>query len=253
MLIMNGFTRTLYLARHHGSIFFRKIRAFPPLVVWVFALYLMYEQPPVNIVQGYLSTTMLQFFIIAWFGYVFLSDIDIVTEHLQILQINCKLKYFASKIIFVTAICFGLSLIGSLAPVVIQILSSVFGTASIYGGMTFLDFIGGLLLHFTVGCMGVALVFIFHPNTAKGNDATSLVVLILFAIFAFTKHQIFNLTGWLSYLLLIFTPAYEIMSLYTNHSSFLVRDMLLTALFGSVYFTIAIVFAYTKKVYRPKT
>ena len=250
----NTALKLLHLVRHHYAVFFRKIRPYPPFFLWVLVLYLMYEQPPVNIVQGYLSSTLFLFFVMVAFGYLFLSDFDTVTEHLLILQINSRILCSASKLIFLVLASAFFSAVGALTPVIFELVSGIMGTAFMPYGIRVADFFGGFVLHFVVGALGVAVAFLFQPNPHKQSSATMLIALILFAIMTFVKHEVFGFTGIARYVLLIFTPAYEIMSLFSDKAAFAPGALFLAMVYGSAYFVVAVMvgyWLYSKRVYGP--
>jgi len=243
------------MARHHLAVFSKKIRLYLPFFLWIVTLYIMYEQPPINIVQGYLSATMFLFFIMVGFGYLFLSDFDTVTEHLLILQINSRWLYGASKIIFLVAMTAVFSAFGAVVPAGFELVSAIMGTEFIYGGVRVVDFFGGFILHFVVGSLGVVVAFLFTPNPSRSENAISLTALILFAIMAFVKHAVFGFDGVLRYVLLIFSPAYEIMSLFSDSSVFSLGGLVLGVAFGLAYFLPIVVLGfwlYEKRVYGPR-
>lgn len=246
--------KSFNLARHHCAVFSRKIRLYPPFFLWIVTLYIMYEQPPVNIVQGYLSATMFLFFIMVGFGYLFLSDFDAVTEHLLVLQINSRILYGTSKMIFLVAMTAIFSAVGAVVPAIFELASAIMGTEFIHGGVRVGDYFGGFILHFLVGSLGVAIAFLFAPNPSKDASAASLSALILFAIMAFVKHQVFGFYGALRIVLLIFSPAYEIMSLFSDSRVFSPGGLSLAVVYGSAYFLPAIALGYwlyEKRVYGP--
>ena len=251
----NAALRLGYLVRHHYAVFLRKIRPYPPFFLWVLVLYLMYEQPPVNIVQGYLSATMFLFFIMVAFGYLFLSDFDTVTEHLLILQINSRFLYGMSKIVFLVAMTAAFSAVGAVVPAAFEIVSQITGSEFIPGGVRAADFFGGFALHFIVGTLGVAVAYIFQPSPASGRGSEIMILaLALFAIMAFVKHAVFGFDGALRYVLLVFSPAYEIMSLFTDCAVFSPGRLMLAAVYGGGYFAAAVVVGYwfyEKRVYGP--
>jgi len=242
-------------ALHHYAVFSRKFRLYPLFFLWIVVLYLMYEQAPVSIVQGYLSATMFLFFIMAGFGYLFLSDFDTVTEHLLILQINSRWLYGASKIIFLVAMTAVFSAVGAVVPAAFELVSAITGTEFIHGGVRVADYFGGFILHFVVGSLGVAVAFLFTPNPSRRDSATSLTALIIFAIMAFVKHQVFGFSGALRYVLLVFSPAYEIMSLFAECQVFSAGRLALATAFALAYFLpcVALGYAlYVKRVYGPR-
>jgi len=242
------------LARHHYAVFSRKVRLYPPFFLWIITLYIMYEQPPVNIVQGYLSATMFLFFIMVGFGYLFLSDFDAVTEHLLVLQINSRFLYGTSKITFLVAMTAIFSVVGAIVPAIFELVSAIMGTEFIPGGVRVWDYFGGFILHFIVGSLGVVVAFLFTPNPSRGDNAISLCALIFFAIMAFVKHQVFGFGGALRIVLLIFSPAYEIMSLFSDSRVFSLGGLALAAVYGIAYFLPAAALGYwlyKKRVYGP--
>jgi len=244
-----------YLTRYYCSVFLTKVRSYPPLALWLTALFLMYEQPPVNMVQGYIPTTMLIFFIMVWFGYLFLSDFDTVTEHLIILQTNSRVVYAVSKILFLLAISLAVSVIGGVFPVVVDLVTRARGSIYFADGIHVVDFFGGIILHFIVGTLGVSVAFFFHPNHNKRNDAITIIMMLSFALLAFVKHQIFNFEGILRHFLLVFTPVYEIISRFSNESAFMLRDLAISAIYGGSYFVVIILVGYwfySKRVYGPR-
>ena len=253
---MNGYfnnTRSLFhLVSYHFSVLFRKIRPYPPFVFWMLYLGIAYQQTPLNMVQNYLASAMISFFVMVWFGYVFLSDFDVVTEHLLILQINNRLLYATSKIIFLMVVCVLVSLIGGVYPIIIEIISHLAGVTWPIG-IGVADFFGGLFLHFIVGCLGVSVAFLFQPNPDKrSNNPITVFALMLFTLMAVIKHQIFSFDGLARYILLVFTPTYEILQMFPDRETFVAGDMLLTLTKGGIYFGVAVVvgyWSYNKRVY----
>ena len=255
---MNGFFNDIkklsHLVRYHRSIFFRKIRPYPPLGFWLVYLGVAYQQVPLCIVQNYLASAMISFYIMVWFGYLFLSDFDEVMEHLLLLQINSRFLYVASKIVFLIAVSALVGVIGSVFPIIIKPISLLAGYAwPVDVGAV--NFIGGLLLHFVIGCMGVSVAFLFQPNPEKRNNSSiATLALMLFALLAVVKNQAFNIDGLARHVLLVFTPLYEILQLFSESEVFTASDMLLAVIGGSAYFLLAVAFGYwfyNKRVYGP--
>ena len=60
----------------------------------------------------------------------------------------------------------------------------------------------------------------------------------------YVKHQVFNIDGLAQYVLLFFTPMYEILQLFSEREVFIASDMLLAVVGGGVYFLVAVVFGY---------
>jgi len=252
--LFNVLPRLFCLALYHYSVFFRKFRSYPPLVLWGITLYLAYEPAPINIVQGYLSTSIFLFFAMVWFSYSFLSDFDAVTEHLLILQINSRLLYAASKILFLLTVLGAVSVIGSAYPAILELALRIRGLTHITYGIHLTDLLGGILLHFIVGSLGIAIAFLFQPNPSKRDNSNTILMLILFAFSALLKHQIFGFQGALQYTLLVFSPLYEILSLFSDSRTFAAGDLALSAIYSGIYFSLAIVIGYwlyNKRVYGP--
>jgi len=248
--------RLFYLSWHHGHVFFRKLRFLPPVVLWMFVLALCFDinNPPVNAALGYRSTMPWLFFVMVWFGYLFLSSLETVEEYILVLHINSRFLYIASKIVFLVAVLLILSLFGCILPVIIELVFRIRGLVFISGGVSLADFFSSFVLNFSLGLIGVSLAFLFHPNTSKQRDDSSLVLLILFAILAVIKDQIFNLQGVYRYILFVFTPVIDIMQLFFNKDVFVAEDIMLAALYAGVYCLIVMVvgyWLYVKKIYGP--
>ena len=130
---MNGFFNSIkklsHLVQYHRSIFFRKIRPYPPLGFWLVYLGVAYQQVPLCIVQNYLASAMISFYIMVWFSYLFLSDFDEVMEHLLLLQINSRFLYVASKIVFLVAVSALVGVMGSVFPIILKPISLLAGYA----------------------------------------------------------------------------------------------------------------------------
>ena len=244
----------LHLVRHYCSAFFLKTRSYPPLVLWGLVLFMLHQSVPPNIVQGYAALLMYLFIVMVWFGYAFLSDFDIVTEHLLILQINSRRLYAISKILFLVAVSLAASVVGGLVPIIMEAVAWIRGSTHIPYGIRVSDFFGGVFLHFIIGNVGVAVAFLFHPNPAKRNEVGLLSSLFLFTVLALIKHQFFNLQGHLRNILYVFTPVYEIISLFSASDAFTAADLALSAAMSGIYFSVAVVigyFLYSKRVYGP--
>ena len=251
----SNFLPLIHLVRLHYSVFFGKIRSLPPLIVWGIMLYLAYEPLPMNIVQGYLSTSIFLFFAMVWFGYLFLSDFDTTTEHLLITQVNSRLLCSVSKVLFLLAVLLAVSLVGSIFPIIIDLSRGLRGLTQIPYGISPADFLGGLILHFITGSLGIAIAFLFQPNPYKSDNITIVAALIMFALTALIKHQVFPLDTPASYILIIFTPLYEILSFFGDSNTFTARYLALSAFYSFAYFCTAMVvgyWLYNKRVYGPR-
>jgi len=98
------------------------------------------------------------------------------------------------------------------------------------------------------------LAFLFHPNPSKHRDDFSLVLLILFAMLAVIKDQIFNLEGINRYLLFVFTPVLDMMHLFFDKDFFIAEDIALATLYAGIYCLVAMVagyWLYIRKIYGP--
>ena len=250
----SDFAKLFHLVRYHFSVSFRKIRPYPPLVVWLLFLFTLYQQVPVNMVDNYSVSASVMFYVMIWFGYLFLSDFDMVVEHLLILQINSKFLNATSKVLFLLTVCLFVGFIGGVFPIIIQ-------TATLLMGGTWFDMVGvaelfgGFFLHFIIGSLGVSVAFLFQLNPDKRNKNLVMVfALTLFAVLALVKHQVFGFDGVMRHALLLFTPAYEILRLFSYSEAFKTGDMLLAAVMGSIYFMAAVIIGhwlYNKRVYGP--
>ena len=112
---------------------------------------------------------MVLFFVMIWFGYVFLSDFDAVTEHQLTLQINSRFLYVSSKIVFLLTACLIVSIFGVVYPIIIALISHLSG-AEWLAGVGAADFFGGLFLNFIVGSLGVLWHFFFNLTLTYAID-----------------------------------------------------------------------------------
>lgn len=252
----NSLLRLLYLVWYQGYVFFKKTRSLLPLALWMFVLYLCFDinYPPVYVMQGYLSTTMWFFFVMVWFGYLFFSGIDMIEEHLLILQINSRFLYSVSKILFLVVLSMALSIVGCIFPVIIELVFKIRGLTFIPNGINLTDFFGALALNIIIGTVGLSLAYIFQPNPSKSRNDFTVSTLIMFVILAFAKYQIFNLQGLSGYLLFVFTPIFEIIHLFYGKNEFVMEDVMLAAIYGGIYCLISVAvgyWLYNKRVYSP--
>ena len=242
----NNLTRLFSVVQYHYSVFFKKMRAYPPLVFWILYLFISYQQVPSNIVQSYSASSMFLFFVMVWLSYTFFSDFDDVSEGLLLLQINNRFLHVAGKIIFLAVVCFFASAAGVVYPFILDMISRVIGSPFYPIGIRFSDFFGGLFLHFIVGTIGVSLAYLFHPiiSGRRSNNAALVLALIIFAMLGVTKNQVFDMQGMISYVLLIFPPIYEILSMFTRAEVFTAWDLGVAAIFGGIYFLVAVVLGF---------
>ena len=127
VLASSDFIKLFHLVRYHFAVSFRKIRLYPSLVIWLLFLFTLYQQVPVNMAENYFVSAMVMFFVMVWFGYTFLSDFDVVVEYLLVLQINSKVLYAASKVLFLLAICFFAGFVGGVYPIIMQTVTLLMG------------------------------------------------------------------------------------------------------------------------------
>lgn len=248
--------RLIHLAWHQGFVFFTKIRSLPPAILWILVLGLCFDvrYPPTNAMNGYMSIIPWLFFVMVWYGYLFLSGFELVNEHILILQINSRFLYAMSKLLFLAVLSLAVSLLGCVLPVIINSAFEIGGASYIPNGIQFTDFLGAFILSNIVGALGVSLAYVFQPSPAKHRDGFTLMMLFTFALLAVAKSQIFNIQAPFDYILFVFTPMLEIISLFNGKNLFLAEDLALAVTYGGIYCIIAVIvgyWLYYKKMYAP--
>lgn len=254
--LFNTLLRLLFLVWHHAYVFFTKSRSFPPIALWIFILYLNFDtnNPPVNTFYGYMSIMPWLFFIMVWFGYLFLSSLGMVEEHILILQINSRFFNALSKVLFLLAISMIISLLGCIFPVIIHFFYILIGLNYIPGGLSLTEFFFALILSNIIGALGVSLAYLFQPNPSKQHNKFTSGTLIIFALLAIAKEQILTLQDPFHYFLFIFTPLIDILSLFYNSNMFVAEDLVLSAIYGGIYCLTAMIIGYwlyDRRLYGP--
>jgi hypothetical protein len=158
--------RLIRLAWHQGYVFFTKMRFLPPAMLWILVLGLCFDirYPPTNAMQGYMSIMPWLFAVMVWFGYLFLSDIELVNEHILILHINSRFLYAMSKLLFLAALSLAVSLLGCVYPIIVHFIFIIGGATYIPNGIQITDFLGALILSNIIGALGVSVAYIGHAH-----------------------------------------------------------------------------------------
>lgn len=255
-LLSSHLQKLFYLVWHHGFVFFQTVRGLPPILIWGLMIGLFYDfRYPVDIGPTYMTAAPWLFFVMVWFGYLFLTGFNQTAEHIMILQINSRKRYHASRFIFLLSICAILCVAGCVYPLIVHYALRLRGIAFFTNGLRTADFFGAFLLHMIYGGLGVSLSLLFQPHSAKRRDNFSLSMLFLFTLLSYAKDQLVDIYSGFRYSLWLFPPVMDIARRFVGDKTFAAHDLAMAALYGLVYSAVAVTagqWIYNRRAYGPR-
>jgi hypothetical protein len=159
------------LAAYLLAVFLRSHRYFPPLLVFLIGLMLLYAARPNPVMGSYAASSVLVYFVSAWFGAGFCGAIGEAQEHIAAVHAGSVRKYLAGKTMAVIT-CGWLI---SLAAVVYPVAAGSFDEPVRAG-----DWLTALLAHVELSLLGgLAALLLSQPIIRKGSLAAASLLLVL--------------------------------------------------------------------------
>jgi hypothetical protein len=170
------------------------------------------------------------FFVMTWISFSYQEVEELISEQLLVLKLQSAELYNVSKFIFLLLIGLGFSILGIAFPMIQNLLNhfSIFNREIIIP-----DIINGVVLHFIIASVGVALGALFHPRIIK--DKMSVLMVVTAAILGYAKGPIILEFPISKFVLWIFPPVYDILGSFNGQEYFDLQHMILPILYGCVY------------------
>jgi hypothetical protein len=151
--------------------YLRSYRYFPPLLVFLIGLMLLYANRPNPVMESYAASSVLVYFVSAWIGAGFHGAVGDAQEHIAAVHAGSVRAYLAGK----TLAVFACGLVLDLAALVYPVAAGSFD-APVRAG----EWLTALLAHIELSALGGALgLLLSHPIVQKGTHATAALLLVL--------------------------------------------------------------------------
>ena len=224
------------LIKYESRKYFKSNKIIMPLLFWIIFLRICYSEANLSYVPSIVMSMGVLFFVTTWISYSYQEVEEPISEQLLILKVQSAEFYNLSKVIFLLLIGLAFSILGIAFPMIQNLLNhfTIFNR-----GITILDMIYGVILHFIVAAVGIGLGSLFHPRIVK--DRTSVLMVATAAILGYAKGPIILQYPITKFVLWIFPPIYDILGSFNGQEYFDIPHMVLPILYGCVYTVILIV------------
>jgi len=161
----------LRLAWYLLECYMRSYRYFPPLLVFLIGLMLLYAVKPNPVMESYAASSVLVYFVTAWIGAGFQGAVGDAQEHIAAVHAGSVRTYLAGKALAV----FACGLLLGIAALVYPVAAGSFD-APVRAG----EWVIALLAHTELSVLGGTLgLMLSHPVVQKGTHATTALLLVL--------------------------------------------------------------------------
>ena len=168
--------KIIELTKYGLHIYFKGSRFIMPLVAVIVYQYVMYTVMPTDIVESYVMSCYLAFFILIFTGVSVAADEDQVMEQIQLLRVRSSSCYYMGK----TAVLLVLGLFVSAVCVLFPVVQDLLNHKELFlRPLTAGDVLNAFIL--VAGCSfaGGALGSFLHPRVMKDRKlAVSLTILL---------------------------------------------------------------------------
>jgi hypothetical protein len=173
------------LVRYLLLCYLRSYRYFPPLLVFLVGLMLLYANRPNPVMESYAASSVLVYFVTAWIGAGFSGAIGEAQEQIAAVHAGSVRAYLAGKTLAVVA-C-GLAL--DLAALVWPVAAGSFD-APVRAG----EWLTALLAHAELSALGgLAALLLSRPIVRSGSMAAASLLLVL--ILSVAKSGVLGVIG----------------------------------------------------------
>jgi hypothetical protein len=140
------------IVRYHTNVYFKSNKIIMPLLLWIAFLKISYSQTGLSYVPDIVMSSGCLFFIMIWIGFGCMDIENPISEQILIIKVKNADRYYISKIVFLLLIGLGMSAIGVVIPLLINIMN---GYRLFNRTITLEDILCGLLLLFILAFLEV--------------------------------------------------------------------------------------------------
>lgn len=191
--------KTIYeLVRYQRKVYFKSSQFVMPFALMMAYLAFLYAMVPVSVVDSYVQSAILCFFIMVWAGLMYHNLEPVVSQQIILLRIKKDWKWYVSESLFL----FFLALLAGTVCVVFPLVQSLIDGLVFQRQPMAGDIGSALLLHYMAGFTGGAVGMLFHPRILKERKLAVILTAVT-ALLAVVKNglihefPIFRVVGWL--------------------------------------------------------
>lgn len=151
------------LVYYHFITYMRTHKYVPPITVFVIMLLLNYAYVPNPIMYSYSYTSLMLFFLMGWFTITIVHAEDKNQKQITIIHTKNKRQYYYALV----TNCVSAGLILSLASVMYPVVFNSFAP-----GLHLVHIVMGLLAHFSLAVLSIALSLFFTRDMVKSSVST---------------------------------------------------------------------------------
>ncbi|WDM23935.1 hypothetical protein [Paenibacillus polymyxa] len=230
----------IFAIRYVLQSYTRSRRYVPPVIIYLFAMMLIYSYKPSPIADSYSVTALLLFFASAWLGVSLLNHEHPVQKQLSVQHTRRHWIYFSAELIAAYILLVFMTGVAVIYPVVFRMFEHVPST---------LQWIVGVIGHLSLALLGLSLsLFCQRIFIAKMNRSLSLVIIALTASLAGPRLTELLPVG-VQWMIWILPPAHLIVNAMMNLDQMHTEDVIWALLLPVVY-AFVMIGAYIKIVSR---
>lgn len=221
--------------------YFKGSSAAMPFVVLAAFLRILYSVKPLDVISGYLLSSVFCFLLMVWTGASVVQRENPVMEQVLYLKMGNPVKYYLGKCLFLFIIALIPDLFCTFVPVMINALND---SDMFIRPIEVADLINAFLLMAGCGSSGAALGSLLHPRIMK-DGKLALMLTALLTILSVVRVGIAQKIPVLKYILWILPPVMLPQQVYGNTAYFQIGQSI--CIFG-ILFLYTIIYSVIKSI-----
>jgi len=203
------------LLKYYFFRYLNSIYLLAPIIIWFVYEYILYSIKGKELLDISIGSIRMLFFIMVWFGFAFVENINNLEEEIFLLRLEKKSMYYRSRNLFIYIIGIILSSTAFIIPLIIGLVNSSFFSTNI----TFKDLMVIFVYHILAAILGGTLGLLFDSRYFLNRKA-ALSYLMLIVVFSIAKEGIVHQYSYLKNILYILPPIWDIINYYSMNKDF---------------------------------
>jgi hypothetical protein len=215
--------------KYNFKMYMKSYKYIMPSFIFILYIGMAYYITPVDIVGSMISSAALIFALMAWVGFTYCNDEDLIAEEVLILKLKSHTRYWISKITFMSVVGLFFSTLSIGLPIIYNVIHNVFKYP-----ITFSDVFVSFLIHVPLSIIGALIGMLLQPRIIS-NRKIAMLGAIFIVLMSIIKGPVINEFLYAKYIMWVFPPINEISQAYLNFMHFNIPNLIIPLIIMIIY------------------
>ncbi|WP_243146002.1 hypothetical protein [Clostridium chromiireducens] len=184
---------------------------------------------PVDIVGSMISSAAFIFALMAWIGFTYCNDVELIAEEVLILKLKSHTRYWISKIIFMSIVGIFFSILSIGLPIIYNLICNIFKYPILFS-----DVLVSFLIHVPLSIIGALIGMLLQPRIIS-NRKMAILGAIFVVLMSIVKGPVITEFPYAKYIMWVFPPINEISQAYLNFMHFNISNLIIPFIIMMIY------------------